>query len=187
MKQKGFAPVLIILTLAILGVAGFLILKSVSNTKVTSPSPTPISTFSNWKTFKNDSLGFSFKYPADWLSDSSRVFPAPTCPKVRTFENKDCYDGFVSVKTYNLGGSEFKDFVTKLNIEGNRFTDPVVVANEDLPKNLADLNAVAFNYMGMYGVYVAYIPHNNIGIEIRIDGIDSETRDNILSSVVIRK
>lgn len=79
MRQKGFAPI-IILVLILLGVIGYFIYQNTqlqkSNSNVTSPStvpnanllqssPTPDPTV-NWKTYTNTKYGYSVKYPSNW-------------------------------------------------------------------------------------------------------------------------
>lgn len=78
-KQRGFAPILIVLLIA-LGIGGYFVYKNYSNnqTKVTPPqqisqpstslvsaSPVPSDTgeAANWKVYTNIKYGYSFKYP----------------------------------------------------------------------------------------------------------------------------
>ena len=81
MKQKGLAPILIVLLIA-LGVGGYLIyqkqIKPVNITQQTTqstPAPTsnPESTtsadISNWKTYTNDKLKLSFKHPESYKQE----------------------------------------------------------------------------------------------------------------------
>lgn len=88
MKQKGIAPILIILLIAA-AIGGYLVYTNYSNlsrvksrdnrTKVTPPpstqiTPLPSSTPDatvNWKTYINTKYNFSLKYPPNWKLDSS--------------------------------------------------------------------------------------------------------------------
>lgn len=84
MKQKGFTPILIVLLVAVLGIVGYFIYTNYSNSQSktepvvtqTNPIPTPAESttsteMANWKTYTNTYLGYSLKYPPDWiLSDS---------------------------------------------------------------------------------------------------------------------
>lgn len=81
MKQKGWAPIVIVVLIAILAVGGYLIYK-LPRTSVTpptpqttpvpsptlnpSPAPTGIDETTTWKTYTNKKLGVEFKYPSDW-------------------------------------------------------------------------------------------------------------------------
>lgn len=68
MRQKGFSPIIFILILAFLGVAGYFLYNGVHNPKFSSPiseSPKTLDT-SSWKTYVNHTKSFSFKYPSDF-------------------------------------------------------------------------------------------------------------------------
>lgn len=71
--QKGFAPILIVLLIA-LAIGGYLTYqKQIKSTPLPQPSPSSITTSvasssdetTNWKTYTNDMFNFSFKYPGD--------------------------------------------------------------------------------------------------------------------------
>lgn len=77
-KQKGLAPILIVLILAA-AVGGYLLYSGKINLNQTttqvaqptstpdvSPAPTADAETANWKTFKNTKLGYEIKYPSDW-------------------------------------------------------------------------------------------------------------------------
>lgn len=80
-KQKGFAPTLIILIIAILGIAGYFgyqyfktnyVPVSQVATTTASPSASPaVDITANWKTYTNSTEKFSFKYPSSWTIDVS--------------------------------------------------------------------------------------------------------------------
>lgn len=79
MRQKGFAPLILIIILAIIGIVGYLGYKAYWNlgkgTKTggsTVSISTPVSTV-NWKTYTNEDL--SFQYPADWLKSGIVISP----------------------------------------------------------------------------------------------------------------
>lgn len=78
MKQKGLAPIIIVLLIAA-AIGGFLIYSGKINlnqttTQVAQPSPTPGASgvptgdaeTANWKTYTNSEYKFSFKYPENW-------------------------------------------------------------------------------------------------------------------------
>lgn len=72
MKQKGLAPILIVLLIA-LAVGGYLLYqKQTKPVSISQSSPTPIASdeTANWKIF-NSNLSFSFKYPQNfWITSS---------------------------------------------------------------------------------------------------------------------
>ncbi len=81
--QKGFAPILIILLIA-LAVGGYSIYSNYLNnqTKPTpqptthstpQPSPSPADEIANWKTYTNTKYGFSLKYPPTYILLDSGV------------------------------------------------------------------------------------------------------------------
>ena len=79
MKQKGFAPIIIILVIALIGAGAYFlgtknILKfpsfPLSPTLSPSPTPTPDPT-ANWKTYTANE--FTFKYPVNWFIEDTKV------------------------------------------------------------------------------------------------------------------
>lgn len=78
MKQKGLAPIVIIVFIVVFTVGGYLIYKlprtvitpqTLQATPPTGSAASPASTdageTTNWKTYTNDQLGITFKYPAN--------------------------------------------------------------------------------------------------------------------------
>jgi len=71
MKQKGFAPI-IILVLVVLAVIGYFGYKNWVKLKtIATPTPSPAEASTqdgtvNWKTYTNTKYGFSIKYPSGW-------------------------------------------------------------------------------------------------------------------------
>lgn len=72
MKQKGFAPILTILIIAVLGVAGYFVYRNYQKQQTVTPRPisNPIQT-NNWKTYANSKYGFSISYPPPFFLFSS--------------------------------------------------------------------------------------------------------------------
>lgn len=78
MRQKGFAPVIILLVVLLLGVLGYFAftkgyvsvnLPKPSASVIPSPIPSPSSSTdptANWKTYSDDLHGITFKYPLSW-------------------------------------------------------------------------------------------------------------------------
>ncbi|MDO8569964.1 MAG: PsbP-related protein [Candidatus Daviesbacteria bacterium] len=71
-KQKGLAPLLLIILIAVvIAVGGYLIYQK-QNKPIVTPQPvassvaTSSAETANWKTYTNYQLGISFSYPADW-------------------------------------------------------------------------------------------------------------------------
>lgn len=90
MKQKGFAPVIIILALALVGALGYIAyLKGYFNSLIIKPSlfpntlvitsPSPVSSremppedpTAGWKTYTNNVYSFVFKYPPEYYIKTS--------------------------------------------------------------------------------------------------------------------
>jgi len=83
-RQKGFAPIIIVLVLALLGSLGYIaylrgyLSFHIPNKTIITPTSYPIETktssgtmptenpAANWKTYTNDQYHFSFKYP-EWV------------------------------------------------------------------------------------------------------------------------
>lgn len=109
MRQKGFAPIIILLVLVILGVVGYFAyskgyinINPSKSTPTVNPqldltsSPTPDPT-ANWKTYTDSDNIFSIKYPSDWYyfvsssNESGRyvIFSSTlgnTSPQTRTLD-----------------------------------------------------------------------------------------------------
>lgn len=68
-KQKGLAPIIVVILMAALAVGGYLIYSQQSKPapvqQATQPTPIPDET-ANWKTYKSEKLGFEFKYPPQY-------------------------------------------------------------------------------------------------------------------------
>lgn len=75
MKQKGFAPIIIIvlITLGIAGYFGYRQFKLITGDFADSPSSTPLSTPDttiNWKTYTNTKYSYQLRYPSTWKVQS---------------------------------------------------------------------------------------------------------------------
>ena len=80
--KASFAPILIlvvVLMLGVIGFAGYQYYKMYTGgpiAKIPSelfyPSPTP-DQIANWKTYRNEEHGFEFRYPDDWVIETSKV------------------------------------------------------------------------------------------------------------------
>lgn len=71
MRKNGFAPIVIIVGVIIVGMIGYFGYKNYRNTALpitSNSSPTPITTdTSSWKIYQSTTPAFSFKYPADFV------------------------------------------------------------------------------------------------------------------------
>lgn len=67
MNQKGLAPILIIVVILAIFVGGYYLgqqkIKPVPSRPTVQPSPGPADETTNWKTYTDTELGFTFKYP----------------------------------------------------------------------------------------------------------------------------
>ena len=66
--NSGFAPILAVLILGLVGLVAYLVLKQ--QTPSLYPSPTPTQTpdpIANWKTYNDSTYGFSIRYPPGWI------------------------------------------------------------------------------------------------------------------------
>lgn len=68
MKKNGFVPIVIILIIAILGVAGYF---EYRNYLVKPQNPVVSDSTMTWKTYSNSDVGFSFKYPDSFTEKSA--------------------------------------------------------------------------------------------------------------------
>ena len=96
MKQKGFAPIIIIVLVAIvasgvyfLGTKNILKLPTSFSLPTISPSPTPTpDPTANWKTYTNYEYGYSVKYPSDWKVIEAKPSNTPNWPYDISQENQ---------------------------------------------------------------------------------------------------
>lgn len=88
--ERGFAPVIILLFVVVLGAIGFYSYQKYNSQKVglisfsptTSASQLTAGDTSNWKTYTSKEYGFSFNYPQGWIIGSE-------APDLRFFINSD--------------------------------------------------------------------------------------------------
>ena len=96
MKQKGFAPIIIIVLVAIvasgvyfLGTKNILKLPTSFSLPTISPSPTPTpDPTANWKTYTYYAYGYSVKYPSDWKVIEAKPSNTPNWPYDISQENQ---------------------------------------------------------------------------------------------------
>ena len=100
-KQKGLAPILIVLLIAVIG--GYLIYQNQSAKPYKpfpaaapeiKPSSSPVNETANWKTYTHPILKFSVKYPTNWayVGDTSLVKFFP--PGINLQSNNIAYPDF---------------------------------------------------------------------------------------------
>lgn len=128
-NSQGFAPVemfLVLLTLTIIGVAGYLVAKHVDkkNTHATNSgtaaSSQASSTYSGWKSYDWSAEGLSFKHPSTWTTNNPQAMPAeqanqpavkPSDPLVFLFSpNTVAETGFDAGSTPNQSDTFTGDF-----------------------------------------------------------------------------
>ncbi len=68
MTQKGFAPIIIVIILAVAAVGGYLIYQKQTKTSLPAqPSPNLSNETAAWKTYTSDRLKYSIKIPSDYI------------------------------------------------------------------------------------------------------------------------
>lgn len=106
-KQKGLAPVVIVVLIAALAVGGYLIYKlprtavpppTPQTTPMSSPTPNPspapadAGETTNWKTYTDSQIGYSIKYPQEIILPRSNcdtfVLPASEGERIRVQNQK---------------------------------------------------------------------------------------------------
>lgn len=118
--RKGFTPIVIVLIVA-LSIVGVLIYAHFGNNKpdqsvVESPSPDPYQT---WKTYQNQSHGFSLRFPKEWyvrqyedyaanfiVSDPKVQEASPSAVRIRFNKLSESIDLKTFEKIYNLKPDE---------------------------------------------------------------------------------
>lgn len=126
MRQKGFAPLIIVIILALVGIVSAYYLGSqgkstdkngeqptsqpVTTGKLSIGSPKPSSTsnaISNWKTYNNTTYKYTLKYPSNWEIGAEgeadvTTFPAPVLNSPCNYESgQPCSQMFVETGTYD--------------------------------------------------------------------------------------
>ena len=109
-KQKGLAPILIILLIAA-AVGGYFIYANYLNNQTrvtqqnTKSSPSPTDETANWKTYTHNELSYSIKYPQSWALDESgtTIYLIPKeLPKVTGPDQTLVFDIRKLIKEYAL-------------------------------------------------------------------------------------
>lgn len=119
-KSQGFAPVVIVLIVAG-SIIGALIYAKFGNNKsdqsvAESPSPDP---YQDWKTYQNQNLGFSLRYPKEWYARQYQDYAAnfivvdpkvqeasPSAVRIRFNKLSESIDLKTFEKIYNLKPDE---------------------------------------------------------------------------------
>ncbi len=173
MRQKGFAPLLIILIIAIAGVLGFAIYKfgpldiQISKKETSSPTPTPDTTSKLSKyTFENcgstlPKVGFSLNPPAGWSAsptEGSEIYQIYRYQKGGSWIDITCGDGFG-------GGCESQDKTT-LTIN-NQTVNACYTRNG--------------NKANLWGTYLAS-PNSDVAFSFTSNLADKKLLDQILST-----
>lgn len=196
-KRNYLLWILAILALVVISVTSFLILtgksKSTPTASLIQPSVSEKqigitvaeADTSNWKTYSDNGAKFSIKYPDKWLNIPGKIYPPPVCPSQKTFQNKDCMDGYVAFKVLGKKSDQLlKEAVQERDKSVSR-DDPQYYEN-NLSQYLLDMGAIQANYMGMYGPLNVYIPINSVAnisyLEISSFALDSDIFYQILST-----
>jgi len=170
--SRGFAPVLILIVLGIIGVAAYLMLNPKPSSLYPSPTPTqtPDSTANlsrveskDWKTYRNTSQKYTLEYPPSWeVSEES-----------------------YSESSYILHSSLFKENrKNQLTVEVySKFLIPAVPEDKILRTEeiaVGDVSATK-NWHNSFGPTIeVLIPFQ--GKLYRVTAVNDETLDQILST-----
>ncbi len=158
MSQKGFAPILILIIIAVL-IGGYLIYQNSQNQSKTIPLPTPQLTSTptatpestnsaettNWKTYTNTDYGFSFQYPSSlYLFDCSKDF----------YEVKPLYV-HLSDNAKDDCNTTYKAFLSSINVSVVKNFDknkdyPIVKLNNRTEKTMNIGGKSAIQIIGTY-------------------------------------
>jgi hypothetical protein len=136
--QKGFAPILIVVLIAlVVGGGAYYLGTKKSSLPTFSSSKIPSTIFdetANWKTYTNTKFGYSLKYPADKFTDCSEedVFML-NCPN-----GEGRPDFGISTDTSSPSPEPYKDYFDSTteaikvgNIDGTRYTNRL--KSQDIP------------------------------------------------------
>ena len=136
-KQKGLAPILIVILIA-LAVGGYLYYQKQNKPTSVPQQNTQSSPTSNetiiWKTYKDSEIGFMINYPDSWMIEVGKInYLGTENPKVKipvrnvTLKEKN---GSASISiTVNFqggycegGGCTQEDYKTKAGVTGKKYT-----------------------------------------------------------------
>lgn len=181
MRQKGFAPAIIIFAIAILGIAGYLGYKyyKIGSVTTSSPAATPNQVI-NWETYKNSHYPFEFKYPSSW-KNMNWVTQNPI--------EEEWYG--IKTLTAHIGPLIIGDNVSFP-------TDKNLYENIEVTTKTVDNVVFQIRKVKMIGKSAETIPSTNIWVEFTVDGkkfgvqlstspenldTDGKTFDQILSTI----
>ena len=153
MKQKGFAPIIIIvlITLGIAGYFGYKQFKPTVDNLIGSSFPTPDPTV-NWKTYTNNKARYEIKYPASWFITNNTIsnVQSPLPEKGTVVINLYPADGSIT-NLDTLLDSILKDFKS---MEG----DPAFTSYESKTSTtVAEYPALKVSGKGYGGNYLSYL------------------------------
>jgi hypothetical protein len=181
MKQKGFAPIIIlVLVIAVLGVVGYFVSKDFKSTNqsfnqlTVAPSPTPTATVdpaANWKTYIDKDKEYSLKYPSQYFYQDSNdgnavAFDLKPFKDCSSQNNIDCFSAddripIFSVIKYLGSQSQYSKedsdpyhlpSESKTNLAGKNYDQILSTLKDTSPSNMP----------GLYYQSVATIfPHGN--------------------------
>ena len=156
--RKGFAPIVIVISLILLIPITYLIFLSIDRPwedvhltaddlaqlqgKYTSPTPTPLSSETanpdligaNWKTYKNSHLGFTIKYPEDWLINDCGgvdISLAPSTQLLGVCESGS--PGLILIQT-GLDSTNYADEIKQLNPSDYDNFQKTIIADKEAIK-----------------------------------------------------
>lgn len=188
-SAPGFAPILILIIIAILGV-GFYFLKQNKSTPISVPSPSlvPIVTAdptTDWKTYQG-SL-FHFKYPSDWTLTSLKgkiYLSSPQTQKGQKTRKEDASsDEFPS----DIFIVEKQDISSKYNSLEQWINDTQNFTNPETIKKitLGGVEAYQFEQGGMNNWTIIIFPLKNSYYEIGFADYTNPNDPNVVKKINI--
>lgn len=121
--QKGLAPILIVLLIA-LGIGGYFIYSNESNhrSQTIQPSPRSIDETMNWKTYTSKNEPFTFKYPNNWVLREDPPNADMKTVVVQTGPFDDNYQSVLVSVINNPNNLSIEDYVKEGLTDSSLFT-----------------------------------------------------------------
>lgn len=154
----------------------------------------------DWKTYTNDTYGFSFKYPKDWVVSeipaSATSNPGVALASPATVSNRSQWEAPQNDINITYAATVATDVVNVLNKLGATTIDDYVTKNNELTKigtvNLGEVKGIDTIANGMAAYYNIYVVKNNHLYNVFFNTVPSkdkltDTDNQILSTFQFTK